>query len=472
MFKIYDGRTEFYQWDLDRKIIVADPAINEVHFCNKTDDCSLVVEVYEFEGQRVANVPNVLLQTDWDIRVYGYCGDSYTKQAARFKVKARTKPADYIYTETEVRTLDYLEDKLDEIEAMAKGAVGGQSFIDYPALIETLNAASNKDYAQAQHMLIKTLGVPDVWVYEVSAEYKPYTYVDDETFAAALVNELPQVGFYILSALETQKVDLAEYVKNTDYASATNTGVVKVSKAHGTNIDVGGIIKTEPASRAVIDLKANSHMPIVSNTIEYATMSSLADCKDTSIWTEQNKAKACETIGALPLSHDAPNQAVKKKVYAIDYNGNQVMIVANVNQESDSLVLRDGAGRAKVVAPKDDKDIANKEYVDDAIAAAGVSGTQLYLHKITDSYGQQFIIINKYSDSYTSLDELVHVFNEDADEEQLPFAMYLVHEQYKKVVTGVDIADGILDFTFFNYNAQALESIGLSDISNDEVTEY
>ena len=32
MFKIYDGREQFYQWDLDRKLIVEDAAITEVHF--------------------------------------------------------------------------------------------------------------------------------------------------------------------------------------------------------------------------------------------------------------------------------------------------------------------------------------------------------------------------------------------------------------------------------------------------------
>ena len=42
MFKIYDGRSEFYQWDLNRKLIISDPTIDEVHFCNKTDNCSLV----------------------------------------------------------------------------------------------------------------------------------------------------------------------------------------------------------------------------------------------------------------------------------------------------------------------------------------------------------------------------------------------------------------------------------------------
>lgn len=98
MFKIADGRTEFYQWDLDRKIIVEDKTIDEVHFCNRTDSCSLVVKVREEDGVYIADVPNVLLQTAWNINVYGYCEGNYTKQSAVFKVAARTKPEDYFYS--------------------------------------------------------------------------------------------------------------------------------------------------------------------------------------------------------------------------------------------------------------------------------------------------------------------------------------------------------------------------------------
>lgn len=108
MFSIYDGRSEFYQWDIDRKIIVNDKTINQVHFCNRTDDCSLVCEVYELDGLRVADVPNILLQNDWRINVYGY-DVNYTKHSQCFKVKTRTKPASYAYTETEIKTWERVE---------------------------------------------------------------------------------------------------------------------------------------------------------------------------------------------------------------------------------------------------------------------------------------------------------------------------------------------------------------------------
>lgn len=124
MFRIADGRECFYQWDLDRQIIVEDPTITEVHFCNRTDECSLVVEVEEttvfadakeFMTLRTANVPNVILQKSFDIRVFGYDGKA-TRHDEVFKVKARTKPTDYVYTETEVKNYDDLVARVDEIE--------------------------------------------------------------------------------------------------------------------------------------------------------------------------------------------------------------------------------------------------------------------------------------------------------------------------------------------------------------------
>lgn len=115
MFKILDGRSEFYQWDLNRKIVVDDASIKEVHFCNRTGSCSLVRGVYEVNGLYVADVPNILLQDNWDIRVYGF-DSSYTKKAKTFNVVARTKPESYVYTEVEQLKWEYLEERIDQIE--------------------------------------------------------------------------------------------------------------------------------------------------------------------------------------------------------------------------------------------------------------------------------------------------------------------------------------------------------------------
>lgn len=115
MFKIYDGRQQFYQWDLDRKLIVDDAEITEVHFCNRTDDCSLVCETYTENGLTLVDVPNILLQEDWRINVYAF-DKNYTKFCAKFDVVKRSKPESYVYTETETLNFNVLLERLDGIE--------------------------------------------------------------------------------------------------------------------------------------------------------------------------------------------------------------------------------------------------------------------------------------------------------------------------------------------------------------------
>ena len=122
MFKILDGREAFYQWDLEQKLIVDDRSIIQVHFCNRTDDCALTCETYELDGLWVVNVPNILFQDNWRIRVYAYDGYA-TKHEQRFDVIARTKPDTYVYTETEVLNYQTLLDKMTAIEEDIAGTV-------------------------------------------------------------------------------------------------------------------------------------------------------------------------------------------------------------------------------------------------------------------------------------------------------------------------------------------------------------
>lgn len=154
MFKILDGRAEFYQWDIDRKLVVEDASITEVHFCNRTDNCSLVCEVYEEDGLRVVNVPNILLQTDWRINVYGY-DVNYTKHSACFSVVARTQPADYIYKETEVMSFS-------EVLARAEQSARGAEYYCEAAQLAVLNAnAASSKAAQYANDALVNAGIAD-----------------------------------------------------------------------------------------------------------------------------------------------------------------------------------------------------------------------------------------------------------------------------------------------------------------------
>lgn len=131
MFTLEDGREQLYQWDLDRRIIVTDVDICEVHFCNRTSDCSLVVPVYTENNTMYANIPNILLQDARPIRAYAYCDDKYTLTEQQFSVKSRTKPADYVYTETEAKSYEYLDKKLTQIEELGFSEETVESAVQY-----------------------------------------------------------------------------------------------------------------------------------------------------------------------------------------------------------------------------------------------------------------------------------------------------------------------------------------------------
>ena len=98
MFKILNGREHFYQWDSNQKLIVEDATIPEVHFSNGTGEYALVCKVYNKDGARVVDVPNKILQDNFNMKVYGYTGDC-TLYDAVFKIKRRAKPDDYLYEE-------------------------------------------------------------------------------------------------------------------------------------------------------------------------------------------------------------------------------------------------------------------------------------------------------------------------------------------------------------------------------------
>lgn len=108
MFKILNDREHFWQWDVNQKLVISDPTIKEVHFCNRTDDCALTVEVKD----GLVDVPNILLQNAWTIRAYAFCGEC-TRYEEHFKVAPRSKPSDYVYTETEVKNYDALKAEIE-----------------------------------------------------------------------------------------------------------------------------------------------------------------------------------------------------------------------------------------------------------------------------------------------------------------------------------------------------------------------
>jgi len=101
IFKIHDGRTNFWQWDTQQKLIVLDENITEVRFSNRNMDHSKRRIVYtDNDNNRVCNVPDILLQLPKDLMVYACIKQDNksfrTVKAEKFEVYRQPIPSDYI----------------------------------------------------------------------------------------------------------------------------------------------------------------------------------------------------------------------------------------------------------------------------------------------------------------------------------------------------------------------------------------
>lgn len=342
MFTIYGNKESFYQWDSNQKLIVNGTPCSEIHFSNALYSNAFICIPYEQDGLLLVDVPNILLQDALDIRVYTVIEDGGTCETcnkAVFEVIHRDKPADYVYTETEVKRYDDLENRISELEensggvsdeqianavedclaakifyadypyttheevsnaiaegkevriksaygiayysrtnefdthifsyfpysdfprskqfqlelvycyklpngftqwthssvyvpsqegidealTIAKGANKALSYTNYQSLITSINLLDYEALNIGQNIYIETLNVPDLWISKCTGPYEAkeeYTYTTDEAFVNELMtNGSVKVGCYYLSALETQKVDLSEYVKKDDVYS-------------------------------------------------------------------------------------------------------------------------------------------------------------------------------------------------------------------------------------------------------------
>lgn len=118
IFKIYDGRTNFWQWDKKQKLIVLDASIMQVHFSNRNMTHSIKRAVYvDGNGLRVCNVPDDLLKLPRNLIAYAYA-DGATVKSVKFAVVKRPMPSDYISDQSE--ELYEIERRLELLEAMLK----------------------------------------------------------------------------------------------------------------------------------------------------------------------------------------------------------------------------------------------------------------------------------------------------------------------------------------------------------------
>lgn len=172
---------------------------------------------------------------------------------------------------TKPKVVTQIQPQINEIESIAKGANQTLGYSNYSDMITAFNSLASTVYKVGQNVMIQTLEVPDLWVYSIESTSSTYTYTTDSAITEALKTiGYIQVGYYKLSQLETQKVDLTNYVEFTDYASSSKAGVGKIGTATGINISAAGVYYIASATSSEINAKTNSFKPIVPTNLDYA----------------------------------------------------------------------------------------------------------------------------------------------------------------------------------------------------------
>lgn len=155
--------------------------------------------------------------------------------------------------ETEKVVIDFteIENELDRVETIAKGTTQAVSFDNYETMIALLNDRVSGAHQIGQSVMIVTREVPDLWISGVSDESVAYTYTSDADFVALLKEHgSVQVGYYFMSMLETEKVDLSGYTTKEEFNNLINN-TTKLQVDAKNSIIIGNRINVHPATKAV-----------------------------------------------------------------------------------------------------------------------------------------------------------------------------------------------------------------------------
>lgn len=176
------------------------------------------------------------------------------------------------------------------------------TFDTYQAFVTAVNAYTKTQLNIGDNALIKTLGVPDMWVTRVDTTATPYTYTTDQ----AIVDKLNtttglQVGYFNFAKLETTKVDLDPYQTKTDNSLTTTAktvvGAINENKGAIDKIK-NGTTKVKSAESADNATKLNNQA--ASYYLDYTNVTNKPKLDTTATISQSTSAKE-EISGTIKL---------------------------------------------------------------------------------------------------------------------------------------------------------------------------
>ena len=352
-----------------------------------------------------------------------------------------------------------IRELVENAEQVAKGVQLAVSYADYSAMITALNALSANSYDIGQSIYIATLNVPDLWVYAIEATAVPYTYTSDEDFINSLLeNGFVQVGNYKLSALETGKVAIGDYVLLSKFSAEMGERFLKGEGAPATatvapfvgalyldttnnntyqctaideatpsytwvkliretdimtnkKVGVAGLYEGAYGGIAIKDGKLcligtayggflsdaffknpqNYGVPVLSRDLYRWLKVGLVQNNET--WTDEDKTKACETIGAV----------------------NQREVTEAMHART--IPKRTATGTINTNDPRWGNEAANKRYVDNLPDNVNLSDEQkAKWQKFIGSNAVQVLTQAEYDALETKEENVVYIISDSPDE--------------------------------------------------------
>ena len=327
MIKLADGRGSLYQWDTGRQV---ECDAEQVHFSNHHYGTSIDVDVQNGK----ATIPNQLLTSAMPIKAWAWVKDSngeYTKEEQIFIVAKRNKPSDYVYTPTEIKTWQDLQNQIGDLNNLttthkdnlvnaindAAGSGGGTS--DF---IIKMTVEGNDDGGY-------TVTSCDATVEQIDAAFNADKNIvltvaqnnEINKYVLSLTYAMPGFGYLFESFYDT--AFLIANIGKTDGATfavkQTPANAIDYSNAALPNIStVGGALDElvpkshTHANKDTLDLLSVSNGKLQYNGSDVGLKGDKGDTgaagadgytpvKGTDYWTESDKAEiVADTLAALP----------------------------------------------------------------------------------------------------------------------------------------------------------------------------
>ena len=314
MIKLADGRENLYQWDTGRQV---ECDAEQVHFSNHHYGTSIDVNVKDGK----ATIPNQLLTSATPLKAWAWVTDSngeYTKEEQIFIVAKRNKPSDYVYTPTETKTWQDLQNQIGDLNSLKTAHKDN--------LVNAINDAAGSGGGASDFIIKMTVEGDDSGNYTVTSCDATIEQIDAAVSAEKRVVVIASYGGIIIELPMLEGIEgdtyyfgmflngqmMISFVEKIGGNTSEWQFLVTHINADSVGYSNGALPNVASVKDALDELVPKSHSHANKDTLDKLSDSNgklqyngsdvgLKPVKGTDYWTAADKAEiVADTLAALP----------------------------------------------------------------------------------------------------------------------------------------------------------------------------